>query len=194
MVHYGDVTAAQAAAANRVPLPTSVVEPPVAGDQISDYYVQEVQTELLSPGSPLGGTYDQRYEALFEGGLKIYTNLDPTLQAMAEQTIASDTPANSQGFQQAMVTIDPSTGKVLAMVGGAGVQELPLRHHHPGHPPARFGLQALHPAGRPPAGLLDLRHPRRPVALRHRFPHRPRPASTTPPTTTRATAGASSPC
>ena len=26
-----------------------------AGDQISDYYVQEVQTELLAPGSPLGG-------------------------------------------------------------------------------------------------------------------------------------------
>ena len=122
MVHYGDVTAAQAAAANRVPLPTSIVEPPVAGDQISDYYVQEVQTELLSQGSPLGGTYDQRYEALFEGGLTIYTNLNPTLQAMAEQTISSDTPANSQGFQQAMVTIDPSSGNVLAMVGGAGVQ------------------------------------------------------------------------
>jgi penicillin-binding protein 1A len=122
MVHYGDITAAQAAAANSVPLPTSIVVPPAVGDQISDYYVQEVQTQLLAPGSPLGGTYDQRYEALFEGGLQIYTNLNPTLQAMAEQTIAGDTPANSQGFQQAMVTIDPTTGKVLAMVGGAGVQ------------------------------------------------------------------------
>ena len=77
MVHYGDITAAQAAAANSVPLPTSIVVPPAVGDQISDYYVQEVQTELLAPGSPLGGTYDQRYEALFEGGLKIYTNLNP---------------------------------------------------------------------------------------------------------------------
>jgi penicillin-binding protein 1A len=122
MVHYGDITAAQAAAANRVPLPTSVVEPPPVGDQISDYYVQEVQTELLAPGSPLGGTYDQRYETLFEGGLKIYTNLNPTLQATAEQAVANDTPANSEGFQQAMATIDPTTGKVLAMVGGAGVQ------------------------------------------------------------------------
>ena len=122
MLHYGDVTAAQAAAANRTPLPTAVVEPPVGGDQISDYYVQQVQTELLGAGSPLGGTYDQRYQALFEGGLKIYTNLQPGLQATAEQTIARDTPANDKGFQQAMVTIDPATGKVLAMVGGTGVQ------------------------------------------------------------------------
>ena len=122
MVHYGDITAAQATAANQVPLPTSIIEPPVVGDQISDYYVQEVETELLSSGSPLGGTYDQRYETLFEGGLKIYTNLNPALQALAEQTIAGDTPANSQGFQQAMVSIDPATGKVVAMVGGQGVQ------------------------------------------------------------------------
>ena len=57
--------------------PRPIIEPAVAGDQISDYYVQEVQTELLAPGSPLGSTYDQRYQALFEGGLKIYTNLNP---------------------------------------------------------------------------------------------------------------------
>jgi penicillin-binding protein 1A len=122
MLHYGNITGAQAAAAERVPLPTSVVRPAVAGDQISDYYVQEVQTELLAQGSPLGKTYDQRYESLFEGGLKIYTNLNPGMQALAEQTIAADTPTNNQGFQQAMVSIDPSTGKVLAMVGGTGLK------------------------------------------------------------------------
>ncbi len=121
MVHYGDITAAHAAAANLVPLPTAVVRPAVAGDQISDYYVQEVQSELLAAGSPLGKTYDQRYQALFEGGLQIYTNLNPNMQAVAEQTIAADTPANSGGFQQAMVSIDPATGKVLAMVGGTGL-------------------------------------------------------------------------
>ncbi|HEY3810893.1 MAG TPA: transglycosylase domain-containing protein, partial [Acidimicrobiales bacterium] len=122
MVHYGDVTATQAAAANRMPLPTAIVQTPVAGDQISNYYVQEVQTELLGPGSPLGGTYDERYQALFEGGLKIYTNLDPTMQAEAEQTVVADTPPNNRGFQEAMVSIDPTTGKVRAMVGGAGTQ------------------------------------------------------------------------
>jgi len=124
MDHYGDITATQEATANATPLPVRVTPTPtVNSDQISDYYVQEVETELLSADSPLGSTYDQRYQALFEGGLKIYTNLDPTLQNDAEQTIAADTPANSRGFQQAMVAIDPTTGKVRAMVGGTGVNQ-----------------------------------------------------------------------
>jgi penicillin-binding protein 1A len=122
IVHYGHATAAQAAAANRTPLPTTVIEPPVAGDNITDYYVQQVETQLLSSGSPLGSTYEERYQALFEGGLKIYTNLDPIMQSEAEQTIAQDTPANRGGFQEAMVSIDPASGKVRALVGGLGVQ------------------------------------------------------------------------
>jgi membrane peptidoglycan carboxypeptidase len=124
MAHYNDITAAEEAKANATPLPVKVTPvPTVNSDQISDYYVQEVETELLGANSPLGSTYDQRYQALFEGGLKIYTNLDPTLQSQAEQTIAADTPANSRGFQQAMVAIDPATGKVRAMVGGTGVNQ-----------------------------------------------------------------------
>jgi penicillin-binding protein 1A len=117
MVFYGDATPAQAAAANLAALPNPPPPPPV-GDQITDYYVQEVQTELLGANSPLGSSYDQRWEALFEGGLRIYTNLVPNLQAKAEQTIAADTPANTGNFQEAMVSIDPNTGKVDAMVGG----------------------------------------------------------------------------
>jgi penicillin-binding protein 1A len=120
MVHYGDITETEATAANAVALPTAVIAPAVAGDGITDYYVQEVVTQLLGTGSPLGSTYQERYDALFEGGLKIYTNLDPQLQALAEQTIANDTPANTRGFQEAMVSIDPTTGKVRAMVGGSG--------------------------------------------------------------------------
>lgn len=118
MRHYGDVTAAQEASAIASPLPTSIVVPPVHADAVSDYYVSEVVTELLGTSSPLGGTYDQRYQAVFEGGLQIFTNLDPPTQVAAETTVAHDTPANNRGFQEGMVAIDPSTGKVRAMVGG----------------------------------------------------------------------------
>jgi penicillin-binding protein 1A len=128
MVHYGDTTEAQATAANSLALPTAVVAPAVSGDEITDYYVQQVVTQLLGAGSPLGSTYQERYSALFEGGLKIYTNLDPRLQALAEQTIANDTPANDQGFQEAMVSIDPATGKVRAMVGGSGFSKAAGSH------------------------------------------------------------------
>jgi penicillin-binding protein 1A len=123
MVQYRDITQAQANAADAVPLPTKVIVPPVAGDQITDYYVQEVVTELLGSNSPLGSTYDQRYQSLFEGGLAIYTNLDPNLQSLAEQAVAEGTPNNTQGFQEAMVSIDPATGKVRAMVGGTGFSQ-----------------------------------------------------------------------
>ncbi|HUE61165.1 MAG TPA: transglycosylase domain-containing protein [Acidimicrobiales bacterium] len=123
MRHYGDVTPAEEVAADASPLPTSIVLPPVAADPVSDYYVSEVVTQLLGPGSPLGGTYDQRYQALFEGGLRIYTNLDPGAQAAAEGVVAHDTPQNNRGFQEAMVAIDPTTGKVRAMVGGANFNQ-----------------------------------------------------------------------
>jgi membrane peptidoglycan carboxypeptidase len=118
MRHYGDITPAQEASAESSPLPNSVVLPPVRSDPVSDYYVSEVVSELLGPRSPLGGNYDQRYQALFEGGLKIFTNLDPATESAAIGTVAHDTPANNRGFQEAMVAIDPNTGKVRAMVGG----------------------------------------------------------------------------
>ena len=118
MVVYKDVTSDQATAADRSPLPTVV--PPPASDPVSNYYVEQVKSQLLAAGSPLGGTYAERYDALFNGGLKIYTNLDPALQAQAEHTVQADTPANNGGFQQALVSIDPATGKVLALVGGTG--------------------------------------------------------------------------
>jgi len=122
MVHDGDITQHQADAANAEPLPT-LAPPAGQTDTISNYYVQEIKRELLGANSPLGGTYDERYQHLFEGGLKIYTNLDPTMQAQAEATVAKDTPYNTGGFQQALVAIDPTTGKVRALVGGTGTKD-----------------------------------------------------------------------
>lgn len=118
MVVYKDITPDQAAAADAAPLPTVV--PPPSSDSVSNYYVEQVKNQLLAAGSPLGATYAERYDALFNGGLKIYTNLDPSLQATAEQTVRADTPANRGGFEQALVSIDPGTGKVRALVGGTG--------------------------------------------------------------------------
>jgi len=123
MLHYRDITAAQQIAANSSPLPKSVVEQPVAADGMSDYYVREVESELLGPGSPLGSTYAQRYKELFDGGLNIYTDLDPSVQAAAEQAVKNDTPANNRGFEEAMVAVDPATGKVRAMVGGPSFEQ-----------------------------------------------------------------------
>ena len=124
MVVYGDITAAQAAAADQTPLPTRIVptasETIVEHDPVAGYYVNQVKDFLLDSSNALGTTYDERYAALFEGGLKIVTNLDPTMQAVAEQAVANDTPNNSSGFEEGLVSIDPNTGGVRALVGGTG--------------------------------------------------------------------------
>lgn len=124
MVVYGDITPAQQAAADGTPLPVRIApaarETIVEHDPVAGYYVNQVKDYLLDSSTVLGGTYDERYAALFEGGLKIVTNLDPTMQAVAEQAVANDTPANSSGFEEGLVSIDPTTGGVRALVGGTG--------------------------------------------------------------------------
>jgi membrane peptidoglycan carboxypeptidase len=120
MVHYGTITRAQADAANATPLPTAVNVPPPTPSANSTY-VDEVTAQLLGANSPIGGNYSERYAALFEGGLKIYTNFDPAMQAAASQATSTDMPQYyaEQGDAEAMVSIDPATGKVRAIVGGA---------------------------------------------------------------------------
>ncbi len=117
MVAYRDISPAQAAAADASPLPTAVVTQGTT-DGVIDYYVQEVRNELLAAGSPLGSTYAERYAALFRGGLRIYTNLVPADQRMAESAVTAGTPASGGPFEQALVAIDPRTGAVRALVGG----------------------------------------------------------------------------
>jgi penicillin-binding protein 1C len=54
-----------------------------------------------------------------EGGLKVYTTLDPKLQTMAEKAV-SDGVAKSlkwKAHNASLVAIDPKTGQILAMVG-----------------------------------------------------------------------------
>ncbi|NBD27054.1 transglycosylase domain-containing protein [Paenibacillus glycinis] len=54
---------------------------------------------------------------LSEGGIRIYTTLDPEAQRAAEEAVAAGFPATSEQ-QAALVSIDPRTGYIKAMVGG----------------------------------------------------------------------------
>ncbi len=130
MVQYGTITAAQAAAANAAPLPTSVTVPKVATGKGYGYYAQVVVDQLLGSSSapvplqpnPLGTTYQQRYDALFQGGLKIYTNLSPRMQFDAQSAVSQviDSVGAPYGDTGALAAVDPTTGAVKALVGGPG--------------------------------------------------------------------------
>lgn len=54
---------------------------------------------------------------LNEGGITIYTTLDPVAQAAAEEVIAKGLPESSEQ-QAALIAIDPRNGYIKAMVGG----------------------------------------------------------------------------
>lgn len=59
-------------------------------------------------------------KTLEEGGLKVYTTLDPKLQAIAEEAVKNGAEKNVTKYganNAALVAIDPKNGQVLAMVG-----------------------------------------------------------------------------
>jgi penicillin-binding protein 1A len=84
-----------------------------------DYFVNEVVQRLLDD-KELGSTPQQRYNALFMGGLTIRTTLDPTRQAEALAAVKDKMPDTDGKFTAAVVSIEPSTGAVRALVGGEG--------------------------------------------------------------------------
>jgi penicillin-binding protein 1A len=63
-------------------------------------------------------------QATFEGGLQVITTVDPRMQQLAQDAVDwGIDSAKSEGIgasQGALVAIRPSTGEILAMVGGAG--------------------------------------------------------------------------
>jgi len=58
-------------------------------------------------------------DALFTGGLKIQTTIDPEIQAMAERIVldAEGVRQQARANNSAMVVMDPRNGQILAMVG-----------------------------------------------------------------------------
>jgi len=61
------------------------------------------------------------YEALWRGGLKVYTTLDFNLQKIAEKALVDYLEKNNH--QGALLAMDPHTGFVKALVGGRSFKE-----------------------------------------------------------------------
>jgi membrane peptidoglycan carboxypeptidase len=141
-------------------VPTAISKPQGTADTKDDYYVEQVKQVLLNQSTTLGNTYTERYNALFRGGLKIYTNLDLRLQDLAEQKIAAGIPKNPQGFTGALASIEPSTGKVRAIVGGPGFDRYQYdlatqAYRQPGSGFKIFTLLAAYEAGYGPYDTVD---------------------------------------
>ena len=82
------------------------------------YFTEALRDYLLNKSDVLGDTYQERYNQLFRGGLRIHTTLDANLQALAEQ--ARNELPDAQPFDASIVSLDSTSGAIRAMVGGRG--------------------------------------------------------------------------
>ena len=127
MVANHKTTAQAARLAKYVPLPTKVSYPHPA---VLDYYMDEVKNVLLNddptiPGDPaeaLGPTQQARANAVFRGGLRIYTSYDPTIQFEATAAVNKELPKSP--FTASLVVIDNSDGGVRAIANGRTFAEM----------------------------------------------------------------------
>ncbi len=116
MVGLGNITQAEAGAASTEPIELA---PPHRrlGRSRYPYFVEELKRQLLDDVR-LGETPTDRYNALFSGGLRIHTTLDPSMQLAAEEALESVIGDEADRPDAALVSIEPGTGYVRAIVGG----------------------------------------------------------------------------
>lgn len=127
LVQVGAIDEEAARFYNRKPLPqkrnTLVDLPP------EDFFVAEVRRQFLAgtmPSNPspellsvIGETPDTRADALYSGGLRIYTTYDRDAQQAALKARDEVVPANDRGFTMSIASVEPESGAVIALVGGS---------------------------------------------------------------------------
>jgi penicillin-binding protein 1A len=139
LASFGRITAEQARALRASPLPTAVNQ---VLPQPDTYFVEEVKQQLLDD-ERLGAPPEERYYAVFRGGLQIHTTLDPRAQLQATKArndvLAEVAPPGTptatvpiapnpdtgapRVATGAVVSVEPGTGAIRAMVGGAGFDD-----------------------------------------------------------------------
>jgi penicillin-binding protein 1A len=97
------------------------------------YFMQYVTKRLLS----LKG-----YSSTFEGGLRVSTTIDPTMQRAAEAAVATHLPLKTDP-SAALVAIDPSTGAIRALVGGRNFERTKFNLATQGHRQAGSAFKAF---------------------------------------------------
>lgn len=89
--------------------PATAIFPVAPQMQDHSYFMDYVRRYLVT-------TYGE--ETVFEGGLRVETSLDPRLQRLAEESVARTLQGTRPPLEMALVSVEPATGFVRALVGG----------------------------------------------------------------------------
>ena len=107
------------AVAERVWLSDGVAPPPAGGATVVH------PRERAETPFPYFVDYLQRYlaehygeDAVYQQGLRIYTTLDPRIQAEAERAVAETLDGTEPPLEMSLVAVEPLTGFVKGLVGG----------------------------------------------------------------------------
>lgn len=165
LVETNLVTAEQGAALvdpespDRFVIPETLSEAPER--PTSRTHISEMVREfLLEQSTILGGTYAERYNALYRGGVTVATTIDRDAQKAAEDA-ATKMPANATGIDSALVSLDTATGAIRALRGGAPFKpgrnevNLGLRRRQTGSSIKMFVLVSALEAGVEAGDLID---------------------------------------
>jgi len=118
MVANGIISPADASTAERTPLPDHPV-PRAKGQSLAPYFIEYVRQKI-----------EERFGSaiLYTGGLNIYTSISDNLQTHAEDAVHKGLKSLGENLiarrpddlplQAALIALDPSSGQILAMVGG----------------------------------------------------------------------------
>jgi penicillin-binding protein 1A len=156
MADSGFITQAQADNAKNASLGLTTQRAPGLQGYLYPYYTTYVIAQL----DKLFGT-----QAVEEGGLQVYTALDRGMQQDAEAAVkAGLAEAGAEGInahEAALVAIRPSTGEILAMVGGSGFSlanqfnRAWQAHRQPGSSFKLYVYTAAIDSGIPPNTIMD---------------------------------------
>ena len=116
MVECGYITQEQADEAKNEPIELNVSWNSQQGLEAYPYFASYVRQQLYE-------SYDLTTAEIFQGGLTVYTTLDPEIQEYAEAAAEEKESQVTDELSVALVAIDPDTGYIKAMVGGKDYDE-----------------------------------------------------------------------
>ena len=119
MYGEGYITKEEYETARATPLVDTLNVQPItrgcAGAEGAAYFCDYV-TKVIQQDPVFGETEIERKELLNRGGLTITTTIDLSKQAVADAELRTAVPVDdANGIANAMVTVEPGTGKILAM-------------------------------------------------------------------------------
>jgi len=89
--------------------PATVVYPHLQQEAQYPYFVDYVRRYLVAKYGD---------EKVYRGGLRVFTSINPAMQAKAEESVKQTLQGTSAPLEMALVSVEPRTGLVRALVGG----------------------------------------------------------------------------